>query len=419
MKLLISVIGLALATLRENKIRSFLTVLGVIIGTGTIIAVGSILAGLDGAVTGVIRSFGTNTAIVFKMKMGPGFGGRTAEERNRKPLTFENAVAIAERCPSVEHVSPYLFPSGGLGGPGGPVSTMRARYKGNEYLSPQLGGTDDGYLNSGQAEMKFGRFFTDMENSHHLPVAVIGEDVYSSIFGTSDAIGKKMEVGGAELEVIGVMVKPASSLPGQDDNRILLPYFTMHKMFPSARENMLVVAAKNGMLPAAIDEITAVLRQERHVALSAPDNFAISTADQMVEDFRSVTAMVTIVMVVLSSIGLLVGGIGVMNIMLVSVTERTREIGVRKAIGARRSDIIFQFLTEAVVLTFLGGLCGMAVGYTISLAAHFAFPNLPTMVPMWAAGLGIVVSVGIGLFFGIWPASKAARLDPVDALRYE
>jgi putative ABC transport system permease protein len=414
MKLLLSVIGLALATLRENKIRSFLTVLGVIIGTGTIIAVGSILAGLDGAVTGVIRSFGTNTAIVFKMRMGPGFGGRTAEERNRKPLTYENAVAIGERCPSVEHVSPYLFPPGNNF-----MSLMRVRYKGNDYVGPQVGGTDDGYLNSGQAEMKIGRFFTDTENLHHMPVADIGEDLYKALFGAEDPIGKKITVAGAEVEVIGVMSRPAASIPGQDDNRVLLPYFTMHKLFPTAQENMLVVAAKPGELPQAIDEMTAVLRQERRVPLSAPDNFVLSTADQMVEDFRSVTAMVTIVMVVLSSIGLLVGGIGVMNIMLVSVTERTREIGVRKAIGARRRDIIFQFLTEAVVLTGLGGIAGMLVGYTISLASHLAFPNLPTTVPLWAAGLGIVVSVGIGLFFGIWPASKAARLDPVEALRYE
>jgi len=409
MKLLASVIGLALTTLRENKVRSFLTVLGVIIGTGTIIAVGSILAGLDGAVTGVIRSFGTDTAIVFKMRMGPNFGGRTAEERNRKPLTYDNAVAIEERCPSVEHVSPYLFPN--FGG--------RVRYKGNDYFGPNIGGTDDGYLNSGQAEMKSGRFFTDTENLHHMPVAVIGEDVYKALFGAEDAVGKKITVAGAEVEVIGVMSRPATSLPGQDDNRILLPYFTMHKLFPSAQENMLVVAAKHGQLPAAIDEVRAVLRQERRVPLSAPDNFFISTADQMVEDFRSVTSMVALVMVVLSSIGLLVGGIGVMNIMLVSVTERTREIGVRKAIGARKFDIIAQFLTEAVVLTGLGGLAGMLVGWIISRASHFVFPSLPTMVPLWAAALGIVVSVAIGLFFGIWPASKAARLDPVEALRYE
>ncbi|HLW77892.1 MAG TPA: FtsX-like permease family protein, partial [Bryobacteraceae bacterium] len=203
------------------------------------------------------------------------------------------------------------------------------------------------------------------------------------------------------------------------DNRILLPYFTMHKLFPEAQENMLIVLAKNGLLPQAIDEIRSVLRLERHVPLDKPDNFFISTADQFVEDFRSVTAMVTIVMVVLSSIGLLVGGIGVMNIMLVSVTERTREIGVRKAIGARRSDIVAQFLTEAVVLTGLGGIAGILAGSAVSFAVHAFFPSLPTTVPLWAAGLGIVVSVGIGLFFGIWPASKAARLDPVEALRYE
>jgi putative ABC transport system permease protein len=409
MNLFTSVIGLALTTLRENKVRSFLTVLGVIIGTGTIIAVGSILAGLDGAVTGVIRSMGTNTAVVFKMRMGPNFGGRSAEERNRKPLTYENANAIAERCPSVEHVSPYLFPN----------FNGRVRYKGNDYFGPNIGGTDDGYVNSGQADMKFGRFFTDTENLHHSPVAVIGEDVYKALFGLEDPLGKRITVAGAEVEVIGVMNRPATSLPGQDDNRILLPYFTMHKLFPSAQENMLVVLAKQGMLPQAVDEVRAVLRLERRVPLSAPDNFFISTADQFVEDFRSVTAMVTIVMVVLSSIGLLVGGIGVMNIMLVSVTERTREIGVRKAIGARKFDIVTQFLTEAVVLTGLGGLAGMLFGWIISRAAHFAFPSLPTMVPAWATGLGIIVSVGIGLFFGIWPASKAARLDPVEALRYE
>ncbi|HML17468.1 MAG TPA: ABC transporter permease [Bryobacteraceae bacterium] len=409
MRLLISVIGLALATVRENKVRSLLTVLGVIIGTGTIIAVGSILAGLDGAVTGVIRSFGTNTAMVFKMRMGPGFMGRTAEERNRKPLTYEDALAIAERCPSVESASPYLIPN----------SPYRVRYKGNDYFNPQIGGSTEGYVLSGQADMKAGRFFTETEDRHHLPVVVIGEDVYKALFGEEDAIGKNITVAGQQLEVIGVMNRPATSLPGQDDSRVMIPYFTMHKLFPEARENMLIVAAKPGMLPEAIDEMRAVLRLQRHVPLTKPDNFFVSTADEMVEQFRSLTSVVTLVMIVLSSIGLLVGGIGVMNIMLVSVTERTREIGVRKAIGARRSDIVIQFLAEAVVLTGLGGLFGMLGGWLVSLASHFAFPNLPTAVPLWAAGLGIVVSVGIGLFFGIWPASKAARLDPVDALRYE
>ncbi|MGH8272299.1 MAG: ABC transporter permease, partial [Gammaproteobacteria bacterium] len=181
----------------------------------------------------------------------------------------------------------------------------------------------------------------------------------------------------------------------------------------------IVVNAKEGMLSRALDQVRVTLRVDRHVPYEKPDNFGMSTADQMVSNFHQITAMVAIVMVVLSSVGLLVGGIGVMNIMLVSVTERTKEIGVRKAIGARRSDIILQFLLEAVVLTAMGGVLGIAFGWMISLIAGLVFSSLPTMVPLWAAVLGIVVSAGTGLFFGIWPASKAARLDPVEALRYE
>ncbi len=407
-------VGLALHTIREHKMRAFLTVLGVIIGVGTIIGVGSILSGLDGAITGVLRSFGPNTAIVFKMRMGPSFGNLKAEERMRKPLAYADAVAISERCPAVERVSPYLFSPSAFG-----FGIDKARFKGNDMFRIQLGGTDEGYAEGGQAEMKSGRFYTDVENHHHMPVTVIGEDVEKALFPGGDAVGKKMEVNGHEFEVIGVMFRPSSSLPGQDDTRILIPYFSMQKMFPNARENMLVVVAKDGRLPAAIDELRAVLRIQRHVALDKPDNFDISTAEQMVEQFRSITAVTALVMIVLSSIGLLVGGIGVMNIMLVSVTERTREIGIRKAIGARRIDIVVQFLTEAVVLTGMGGVLGLTVGWIISQGARLVFPTLPTTVPLWAAGLGIAVSVGIGLFFGIWPANKAARLDPVEALRYE
>ena len=409
MNLLISVIGLALATLRENKVRSFLTLLGVMIGTGTIIGVGSILTGLDGAVTGAIRSLGTNTAIV--MKIGPSFGGgRTPEQRMRRPLTYENVLAIEERCPSVEHVSPILQPPNGV---------FRARYKGNDAYQLNLFGTAEYYSTAGQADLNKGRFFTDAEDRHRSSVAVLGQDIYKQLFGQEDALGKIILVAGHQLEVIGVMNPPAAALPGQNDNRIIIPYFTMRKLFPTAQEHQLMVEAKDGKLPAAIDEMRSVLRQERRVALNKPDNFDISTADQLVDQFRSVTSVVALVMVVLSSIGLLVGGIGVMNIMLVSVTERTREIGVRKAIGARRGDIIIQFLTEAVVLTGLGGLIGMLFGWSVSMVTRFFLPNLPTLVPLWAVLLGIAVSVGIGVFFGIWPASKAARLDPVEALRYE
>ena len=180
-----------------------------------------------------------------------------------------------------------------------------------------------------------------------------------------------------------------------------------------------MITPREGQAAAALDQIRVILRQERKVPFDKPDNFVVSTSDQLVEQFRSITSMVALVMVVMSSIGLLVGGIGVMNIMLVSVTERTREIGVRKAVGARRGDVIMQFLTEAVALTGMGGLLGVLLGWAVARGARIAFPSLPAEVPMWAVILGIGVSVAIGLFFGIWPASKAARLDPVEALRYE
>ncbi|MGA1993838.1 MAG: FtsX-like permease family protein, partial [Bryobacteraceae bacterium] len=206
---------------------------------------------------------------------------------------------------------------------------------------------------------------------------------------------------------------------GAEDLRVLLPYYTMRKMYPSARENMLVIVAYDGKVAEAMDEVHGILRQERRLKQNAPDNFDLTTAEQMIEEFRNMMAVTALVMVILSSIGLLVGGVGVMNIMLVSVTERTKEIGVRKAVGARRSDVVAQFLTEAVVLTGVGGLLGILLGWVLSLIAKLVFPDLPTMIPMWAVGMGVSVSVGVGLFFGIWPAAKAARLDPVEALRYE
>ena len=400
---------LAIQTIRTHKLRAFLTVLGVIIGTGTIIGVAAILTGFDANVTAVLRSFGPNSIIVFKFPVGPRTSNLTPEERTRKDLTYQNAVDIRERCKSVEDVSSMLFAN----------DMVNLHYKGNDLYDVNLMGVEEAYARGGQVDIHLGRFFTDEESRHRMPVAVVGQDVEKGLFNHVDPVGKSILINGHEFEVIGTMVRPAASFFGDTDTRVLLPYGAMQKMYPNARENAIVVTALPGQLPQAMDEVRTVLRVDRRVPYSKPDNFALSTAEQMVDDFRQITAVTFLVMVVLSSIGLLVGGIGVMNIMLVSVTERTFEIGIRKAIGARRSDILIQFLIEAAALTGMGGIAGIIFGWLISLLSRLVFTSIPASVPLWAAVLGVAVSVAVGLFFGIWPANKAARLDPVVALRYE
>jgi len=401
---------LAFQTIRSHKLRAFLTVLGVIVGTGTIIGVGAILTGFDANIAAVLRSFGPNSIIVFKFPVGPRMTELTPEERTRKDLTYQNAVDIKERCRSVQDVSPMLFAN---------REFINIHYKGNDMYDVNLLGVEEAYARGGQVEIHVGRFFTDEESRRRAPVVVIGAEIEKGLFANIDPLGKFVNVDGHEFEVVGTMLRPAASFFGEQDNRVLLPYGSMRKMFPNARENAIVVTAQDGKLPQALDEIRSVLRIDRRVPYNKPDNFALSTADQMIGNFRQITAMTFLIMAVLSSIGLLVGGIGVMNIMLVSVTERTQEIGLRKAVGAKKSDIVLQFLLEAAVLTAMGGIAGIIFGWLVSVASRLVFESLPATVPLWAAVLGILVSVGVGLFFGIWPAYKAAGLDPVDALRYE
>jgi len=362
------------------------------------------------------QSWGPETIFAFHFSLG--FRGNiTAEEFKRKPFTWEQSRVLAERCPAIRHVAPYLFsPNTFAEGRGGWVD--RASYGANELFNIEFAGTEEGYISGPSSRMLDGRFFTDTENQHHVPVVVIGEHVYKTLFQGRDAIGKWIKVDGSQLQVVGV-IGYAISFPGQEDRRVLLPYFTLHKIFPTANQIMFIIIAYPGQVDQAIDQTETVMRQLRKTAPGAADDFWLSTGSQMLDDFHRITAMVALVMVALSSIGLLVGGIGVMNIMLVSVTERTREIGIRKAVGATRAQIVMQFLTEAVVLTGLGGVLGMTLGWIASTVFRIVFPNLPTSVPLWAASLGVVVSVLVGLFFGTWPAMKAARLDPVIALRYE
>jgi len=406
---------LALDTLRTHKFRSFLTILGVLIGTTTVIAVTSIVAGLDKQLVDVAEQFGTRTLWVYKLQLGAPHR-LSREERLRKPLSYEDAMAIKELCPSVETVSAELFREFGEFG----VPPVTARYKGQDMIDALFVGVTANHLQLLNATQGEGRFFTEAEDLHRRDVAVIGNGVRERFFAHVDPIGKTILVDGHSLEVIGTLTKFKSFLgDDQNDKAILIPYNSYKKVYPEAKDNFVCVLVKPGQMEQAKSEVTELLRRRRHVKPSEPDNFGIASAESVIAQFRQIISTVALVMVVISSIGLLVGGIGVMNIMLVSVTERTREIGVRKAIGARRSDITWQFLLEAMTLTASGGIIGILVGWLFSLAIRTFVPSLPSTVPLWSVVAGFTMATSIGLFFGMWPALKAARLDPIAALRYE
>ncbi len=402
---------LALDTLRGHKFRSFLTVLGVLIGTTTVIAVASIFAGLDREVVEAARGFGTRTLFIFKFDPGIHIGRLSREERLRKPLTFDDAMAIKNECPSVETVAVENFIWWG--------SPPTMKYKAKEVLDYNfLGATADDFRVVND-ELADGHFFTDIDNLHRRNVAVIGADIVKRFFENEDPIGKQISIGSDNFEVIGT-IAPRKAFPGDNgtDRVVKIPYLTFKKIYPNEKENFLLAMAVEGKVDQAKEEAAAVLRHRRHVKPSQPDSFGISTAEALITQFRGIMSTVVLVSVVIASIGLMVGGIGVMNIMLVSVTERTREIGVRKAIGARRSDITWQFLLEAMTLTALGGILGILLGYGLSGLVR-VLDILPSSVPIWSVAAGFLVAVSVGLFFGMWPALKAARLDPIVALRYE
>ena len=406
---------LALDTLRTHKFRSFLTVLGVLIGTTTVIAVASIISGLDAQLVQTAEQYGTNVLWVYKLQMGTPHR-LTREERLRKPLSYEDAQAIKAQCPNAQEVSVGLFTEMNEFG----LPPSKAQYKGHEMADGQFMGVDANYLALANTALSDGRFFTPPDDLHRRNVTVIGANVVERLFVHEDPVGKDIVVDGNTFEVVGTLEKFKGLLgDNPDDKDIFIPYWTYKKLYPEAKDHFLSIRVPRGRMPEAQDEVRSLLRRRRHVKPSEPDNFGLATAESLISDFRQIIGTVALVMVVISSIGLLVGGIGVMNIMLVSVTERTREIGVRKAIGARRRDIVWQFLLEAVVLTGVGGLIGIAVGWLVSILIRVFVPGLPSTVPLWSVVAGFGVATSIGLFFGLWPALKAARLDPITALRYE
>jgi putative ABC transport system permease protein len=403
---------MALSTLRSNKLRSFLTVIGVVIGVWTVMAIASIISGIDTAVRKEVESFGTRSIFIAKFNPGIHIGRLSREERMRKELTFDDAMAIS-KLSEVELAVPFLDITSNFFG-----QKILVTGGGKTSANVTLQGTLPEYERAGTEIVKEGRFFSQYENDSREEVCVIGGQVADDFFPFGSPVDKTIEIAGREFRVVGVLEKREGFLGGDSDenNGIYVPFDVARKIKPNADDVFIMAIAREGRMDQAKDQITDLLRVRRQVPFGSPDNFGMATSESILEQFRAITAGVAIAMVVISSVGLMVGGIGVMNIMLVSVTERTREIGIRKAIGAKRRDILWQFLIEAMTLTGVGGLIGLAVGWLTTLLIRVF---VPSYVPIWAPIGGFVASVGIGMIFGLWPAWKAARLDPIESLRYE
>ncbi|ABF43376.1 ABC efflux pump, inner membrane subunit [Candidatus Koribacter versatilis Ellin345] len=407
---------MAFDTLRNHKMRSFLTVLGVVIGVAAQIFVASILVGFDSSMREMLESFGANTLFIQRFNPGIHTGRLSAEERQRKVLTLEDGEAIKELCPSVAEVDVEIFQDWWSN-----PRNITARSGGHEVFSIDHSGTLPTYEVVHNAPTQEGRWFTDAENEHRADVVVIGAGIEDALFPGHDAIGKNILIDGINYTIVGVLEKRKQYLISDDsqDKIAKVPYRTYQKHHPQDHEGFIAAMAFPGKMAQAQDEVTNVLRVRRRVPPNQPNNFGIDSADAIADQFRQIMSMTFLMTIVVSSIGLLVGGVGVMNIMLMSVTERTHEIGVRKAIGAKKGDIIRQFLTEAIVLTGAGGVVGVIFGMLGAKGISMIFTTLSTSVPLWAVISGVAVAMSVGLFFGMYPAVKAARLDPVEALRYE
>jgi len=398
-----------------HRFRSLLTVLGIVIGITTVVTVASLMTGLRKGIVDFFQEFGPDNLFVSRFSGDPSSQG-TPKEQKRRPLAPEYAGVLARLCPSVEEVSVTLFvPEIVRGRP------LTAKVPGYESDNVRLVGST---ANSNVVQPRNfveGRFFTPDEESRAMKVAVIGPLLAEALFPDGSPLGRTITVDGADYVVIGVTEKAKGGFFGENgiDRQITIPLSTARLRYPQLNQFFITAKAMPGLRDAALEEVRTTLRKIRRTPPGEADDFNLTTPDQIIKQFDQINSVVILVSIAISGLGLLVGGIGVMNIMLVSVTERTREIGVRKAIGARKSDIVSQFLMEAVGLTGAGGILGIAISIVVTLLVGRLFPALPSETPAWAIAAGFLTSVSVGIFFGVWPATKAARLDPVEALRYE
>ena len=402
---------MAFDTVRANKLRSSLTILGVSVGVVTIVFMVSIIQGLNKSFAAQIESLGSNT--VWATKFDPSIGHQVNDEEiHRKELTIEDADAIRREAPSVADTSPFYR-----------KIAETVRHQDKQTDTPILLGVTPHYEFTMSSYNGYGRFITDLDVEQRANVVVLGRDVVKALYPTGDPLGQELKIAGRPFTVVGVM-EPLGQILGQSrDNQIYIPVTTFQKYypeitFPETIFGIFVRPISRAYVKSTIDEMTDILRRRRQVRNGEPNNFGISSQDALLDVYNQLTGATYLVLTAISFVALMIGGIGVMNIMLVSVTERTKEIGLRKAVGATRINILSQFLIEAVVLTAIGGLIGLLVGEVASLLMNKYSP-LPAYVPAWAIGVGIGISAAVGIVFGLWPAWKAARLDPIESLRWE
>lgn len=404
-------------SIRAHKFRSFLTILGIVVGVITAIVVASILTGMRNSIVSIVEEYGTSNIYAFHLSTG--FGPRSRDERNRKPLTDNDANAIMAQSTAIKDIT-TVAPSIGSFNGGFDDNLV---YEGKNYRWALTDGVLPNYMDMTNIVIKQGRFISDADNYQRRNVLVVGVNCVEALFPghEDDAVGKMVRMNGTIWEIVGVIEKRKAGFFGEneEDRKVFMPYRTARKAAPNRDEELVIVQAKPTQIGDAAAEVEGILRQRRGVKFGEPNNFDVKTADNFIAQFDGIMGGVGLAAIAISCLGLLVGGIGVMNIMLVSVTERTKEIGIRKAIGATKNAIVLQFLLEAMTLTFFGGIIGTVVAIGISNLIMLLIPSIPAQVPAWAVIAGLSVSIGVGLIFGVLPARKASRLDPIDCLRYE
>ena len=407
----------AMDTIRARKGRSALTILGIVIGVTSVISVAAIITGLNKHVADRVQSLGARVFVVSRFPPGTVPWNMPERIRVRKYLRYEDAAAIREQCRTCEIATAFGTRFIAFGG------QVNEIHHGREHTeNPILRGVDQQYARAIPIfSVRDGRFISQFDVEHVRYVCVLGQGVADSLFPVGDPVGQEVVLNGLRFEVIGIFEKDPGLFgnPGVD-RFVVIPYSTFHKLYPDSKEHFIAVSVTDPMLLyKALDEVTEILRRVRHVPPGKENDFEIFTPDFLKDLWNQLTGAIVLLTSVISSIGLLVGGIGVMNIMLISVTERTQEIGVRKAVGARKQDIRAQFLIEAITLTSLGGLLGVLLGATISFLVHRLIPSLPAELSALWVTLGFAISASVGLFFGFYPANRAANLDPIICLRYE